>query len=83
MEPNSITQARTQAPGRTAQFAPSHDAVHRAFSRIEWVNSLGMRLATFVAVPLGFGKLFQVMYVQQQAQLEGGSVPTFFTDSIQ
>ena len=45
-------------------FTPSHDAMHRAFSRIEWVNSLGMRLATFVAVPFGSGKLFRAMHMQ-------------------
>lgn len=45
-------------------FTPSHDCMHRAFSRVSWVNELALRLSTFVAVPFGSGKLFRVMHMQ-------------------
>ena len=45
-------------------FTPAHDAMHRAASRIPWVNELILRLATFVAVPFVSGKLFRIMHMQ-------------------
>lgn len=45
-------------------FTPSHDAMHRAVSRVSWVNETMLRLGTFVAVPFGSGKLFRIMHMQ-------------------
>lgn len=45
-------------------FTPTHDAIHRAASRHEWLNELILRISTFIAVPFGKGKLFRLYHMR-------------------
>lgn len=62
-------------------FTPSHDAMHRAASRIPWVNELILRMATFVAVPFGSGKLFRIMHMQHHRFANDEKDPDHFLSS--